>query len=155
MVCSCGSCRTIQSKGLFLALLIEFRHCCNAYLRWSAIALHRKVQGFLAQSLESLALEQSQLAFKPSFQGFRLCSVRTKIIRKILSGYHFKIAGAVVDQFDRHSDKSVEGSDHSCTNTPVAVNISRSASRRSKYTVLEDSSTQNGAVRDLIAISAE
>ena len=43
---------------------MEFSHCYNAYFRWSAGLLQRKVQGFLAHLPRSLALEQSQLALK-------------------------------------------------------------------------------------------
>lgn len=43
----CGHCRIISSKGLFIALLMKLRHCYNAYFRWIAGLLQRKVQGFL------------------------------------------------------------------------------------------------------------
>jgi len=43
---------------------MQLRHCYNAYFRWSAGLLQRKVQGFLANEPENLAPEQSQLALK-------------------------------------------------------------------------------------------
>jgi len=43
---------------------MKYRHCYNAYFRWSAGLLQRKVQGFLANEPENLAPEQSQLALK-------------------------------------------------------------------------------------------
>ena len=43
---------------------MKLRHCYNAYFRWSAGLLQRKVQGFLANEPENLAPEQSHLALK-------------------------------------------------------------------------------------------
>ena len=43
---------------------MKFRHCYNAYFRWNAEALRRKVQRFWAVLPEILAPEQSQFALK-------------------------------------------------------------------------------------------
>jgi len=51
---------------------MKLRHCYNAYFRWSAVLLQRKVQGFQAHLPKNLAPEQSQLALKAlGFKAFR------------------------------------------------------------------------------------
>ena len=70
-VYSCGKRRSISSIGRKTGLLMKCRHCYNAYFRWNAVALQRKVQGFRAVLPKILAHEQRHLALEAlAFKAF-------------------------------------------------------------------------------------